>query len=227
MADVIPFKAIRPKKEYAEKTASLPYDVFSRKEAKEAVPGRPLSFLNIDRPETQFPDGYDMYADEVYKKGREMLWEQIAEGIYEEDEKPCYYIYELTAGGRTQTGIAALSSVDDYINGIVKKHENTRPEKEQDRIRHIDVLDAQTGPIFLAYRDNAVLSEIISAYKEKEPEYDFVYETGIRNRVFVIDDDKDIAAVKDAFAGIERTYIADGHHRAASAVKVALKRRAE
>ena len=136
------------------------------------------------------------------------------------DQKSCYYIYELTMNGRVQTGITACASIDDYLNGVIKKHENTRAEKEADRIHHVDVCNAQTGPIFLAYRSDPVINGIVAQVKEGEPEYDFISEDGIRHRVFVIDDDEKIAAVSQAFENMADIYIADGHHRAASAVKV-------
>ena len=225
MAVIKPFCAVRPKKGLEDKIAALPYDVYSRSEAKEAVKGNELSFLNIDRPETQFSDDFDMYSDEAYNKASEMLQKMILDGNYVREDKPCYYIYELTMNGRAQTGIVACSSVDDYINGNIKKHENTRADKELDRIRHVDTLSAQTGPIFLAYKSNETLNNIVNKTKNKDALYDFVSEDGISHRVFVIDDDSDIECIKDAFDKINSIYIADGHHRCASAVKVSLKRR--
>ena len=147
MAEVRPFCAVRPAGELAAQVAALPYDVYNRKEASLAVRENPLSFLNIDRAETQFPDEVDAYEECVYEKARELFEARMADGTFLQDDVPCYYIYRLTMDGRSQTGIVALSSVDDYLNGVVKKHENTREEKELDRIRHVDVLNAQTGPI--------------------------------------------------------------------------------
>lgn len=227
MAAVKPFICIRPAKENAAKVASLPYDVYNRKEACAAVAGNPVSFLNIDRAETQFSDDVDTYADCVYEKARELLDTQIAEGVYVTDAGEHYYLYELTMDGRSQTGIVACSSIDDYVNGVVKKHENTREDKELDRIRHVDTVNAQTGPIFLAYRQNETLKAIVAEEKVKPVLYDFVSDDGIRHRVWKIDDPAQTAAIEAAFAAIPATYIADGHHRAASAVKVGLKRRAE
>ena len=227
MAVVKPFICIRPAKENAAKVASLPYDVYNRKEACAAVAGNPVSFLNIDRAETQFSDDVDTYADCVYEKARELLDTQIAEGVYVTDAGDHYYLYELTMDGRSQTGIVACSSIDDYVNGVVKKHENTREDKELDRIRHVDTVNAQTGPIFLAYRQNETLKAIVAEEKAKPVLYDFVSDDGIRHRVWKIDDPAQTAAIEAAFATIPATYIADGHHRAASAVKVGLKRRAE
>ena len=225
MAVVKPFICIRPAKEHAAEVAALPYDVYNRKEACAAVKGNPLSFLNIDRAETQFSDDVDTYADCVYEKARELLDSQIADGIYVTDAGDHYYLYELTMDGRNQTGIVACCSIDDYVNGVIKKHENTREEKELDRIRHVDTVNAQTGPIFLAYRQNIALKEIVAEEKTKPALYDFVSDDGIRHRVWRIDGADRTDAIEAAFAAIPSTYIADGHHRAASAVKVGLKRR--
>lgn len=225
MAVVKPFICIRPAKEHAAEVAALPYDVYNRKEACAAVKGNPLSFLNIDRAETQFSDDVDTYADCVYEKARELLDSQIADGIYVTDAGNHYYLYELTMDGRSQTGIVACCSIDDYVNGVIKKHENTREEKELDRIRHVDTVNAQTGPIFLAYRQNIALKEIVAEEKTKPALYDFVSDDGIRHRVWRIDGADRTDAIEAAFAAIPSTYIADGHHRAASAVKVGLKRR--
>lgn len=225
MADIRPFPCIRPCREKADRIAALPYDVYSRAEAKQVSAGNPDSFLNIDRPETQFAQDIDMYEDKVYRKAHDLLWERVADGSFIKEEKHCYYIYELTMDGRTQTGIAACASIDDYLNQVIKKHENTRAEKEADRIRHVDVCNAQTGPIFLAYRSDETISRITEEVKKGEPLYDFVSEDGIRHRVFVVDRKEQIESIRQAFAKISAIYIADGHHRAASAVKVGIKRR--
>ncbi|MBQ2040957.1 MAG: DUF1015 domain-containing protein [Lachnospiraceae bacterium] len=225
MADIRPFRAVRPAPEHAADVAALPYDVYSREEAADKVKGHPLSFLNIDRPETMFDPDEDMYADKVYAAAAGRYEQQKAEGIYRQDAMPCFYIYEETMDGRRQTGIAALSSVDDYLHNVCKKHENTVEEKERDRIRHVDTLSAQTGPIFLSYHGTPKISGIVSSWKEKRPEYDFVSDDGIGHRVWVIDDRDTVDELRAAFGELDATYIADGHHRAASAVKVALKRR--
>lgn len=227
MAIVKPFKAIRPNKEVVSEVASLPYDVYSRQEAREKVKGHPLSFLNIDRPETQFPEDFDMYSDEAYNKAASLLNKEISDGIFLKEDTACYYIYELTMDGRSQTGIAALSSIDDYLNNVCKKHENTVEEKEQDRIRHVDTCSCQTGPIFLAYRERKEITDIVNAEKQKEALYDFVSEDNIRHRVWRIDDAETVSALLKEFEAVPATYIADGHHRAVSAVKVGLKRRKE
>lgn len=166
-----------------------------------------------------------MYSEQVYQKAHDLLWERVADGSFIRDEKRCYYVYELTMDGRTQTGITACASIDDYENQVIKKHENTRADKEADRIRHVDSCNAQTGPIFLAYRSNETVERIVTEAKKQEPLYDFVSEDGIRHRVFAIREDDRIQAVQDAFAAIGEIYIADGHHRAASAVKAGLRRR--
>ena len=224
MAIVKSFKCVRPREDMAEQVASLPYDVYDRKEAKAVVSGKPYAFLNIDRPETAFDDDFDMYSKEAYKHARDLYNEFKDKGIYEEDTCDSYYLYELTMNGRSQTGIVGLASVDDYLNNIIKKHENTREEKEIDRINHVNTLGAQTGPIFLAYKANDVLQKIISQNTKNVPLYDFVSEDGVRHRVWKVEKEynKQIAG---CFENISALYIADGHHRAASAVKVALKRR--
>ena len=227
MANIRPFRAIRPTEDKAAVIAALPYDVYNRQEAKAVVADNPDSFLNIDRAETQFDDSVDTYAECVYQKAHDLLWEKIDRGDFIREDAPCYYIYELTMDGRVQTGIAACASIDDYENQVIKKHENTRADKEADRIHHVDSCNAQTGPIFLAYRANAVIREIVAKTKQTEAVYDFTSEDGIRHRVWVIADTADIEAIRSAFEGIGEIYIADGHHRAASAVKVGLKRRAE
>ena len=225
MADIKPFQCIRPAVEVADKVAALPYDVYSRKEACEEVEGKPLSFLNIDRAETQFDASVDTYADCVYDKARELLDKAIADGVFVTDTDKAYYIYELTMDGRSQTGIVACASIDDYLNNRIKKHEKTRADKELDRINHVDRTSAQTGPIFLAYRANEVINSVVSKAKENAALYDFTSDDGISHKVWKIADITDVTAINDAFESINSIYIADGHHRAASAVKVGLKRR--
>lgn len=227
MADIRPFIGIRPEKGKAAHVAALPYDVYNRKEATEVAEKNPESFLKIDRAETQFPLSVDMYDDRVYKRAHDTLWELVDGGTFIREDKKCYYVYELTMAGRVQTGIVAVSAIDDYLGNVIKKHENTRAEKEEDRIRHVDVCNAQTGPIFLAYRSNAAINAAVVRAKEQGAEYDFLSDDGIRHRVFVIRDEDSIAQIREAFTAIDQIYIADGHHRAASAVKVGQKRRAE
>lgn len=227
MAIIRPFQCVRPNESVAARVAALPYDVYNREEACEEVKREPLSFLRIDRPETQFDSSVDMYAPEVYQKARQMLDEAMADGTYIEDSDRTYYIYELTMDGRSQTGIVACASIDDYSNNVIKKHENTRAEKEVDRITHVDTCSAQTGPIFLAYRADGVINAEVAKAKENDPLYDFTSPDGIRHAVWKIASEDSVEAIERAFAGIDSIYIADGHHRAASAYKVGLKRRAE
>lgn len=227
MSTIKPFKAVRPANDKTDQIAALPYDVYNREEAKAAVQGKPLSFLNIDRPETMFDDNHDMYAAEVYRMAHDRLWEMFRSGDFVQDEKNCYYLYELTMNGRTQTGIVACASIDDYLNNTVKKHENTREDKEQDRISHIDYCNMQTGPIFLAYRHNDAITGVINIVKTTDNIFDFTSEDGIRHRGWMVSDETLVSEIQNAFAGIDNIYIADGHHRAASAVKVGVKRRNE
>ena len=228
MATVKPFKCVRPNPDVADKVAALPYDVYSRAEAKEKVKGDNLTFLRIDRAETQFDDSVGTYDDCVYAKARQMLDEDIANGVYIRDDEECYYIYELIMGGRHQTGIVACASINDYMSGVIKKHENTREDKLQDRIRHVDTCSAQTGPIFLAYRSNKVISEAVNSTKSgTKPIYSFTSDDGITHNVWKLDDPAKVEAVRTQFDNTGSIYIADGHHRCASAVKVGLKRRQE
>ncbi len=224
----MPFAALRPAEDLVSRVAALPYDVYNRAEAKAEVEREPLSFLAIDRPETQFPPDFDMYSDEAYAKAKELLDAAVKNGTYVEEDAPAFYIYELIMDGRSQTGLVTCASIDDYVSGVIKKHENTREEKEQDRIRHIDTCDAQTGPIFLAYREDPDISVIIHCIQQdEEPIYDFTAPDGVTHRVWIVDDEADIKALMQGFRDMPNLYIADGHHRAASAVKVGLKRRAE
>ncbi|MCR5657598.1 MAG: DUF1015 family protein [Butyrivibrio sp.] len=226
MADVRAFAAYRPRKDVASRVAALPYDVYNSSEARLEVEREPMSFLAIDRPETQFEEGHDMYAKEVYQKAHDMLWDKINEGVFVHEEKPCYYLYEQTMDGRVQTGIVACSSVKDYENNVIKKHENTLAKKEADRINHVDTCDAQTGPIFLCFREDDSIRKVMERVrKEDAPVYDFVTTQGVKSRVFIIDRDDEIKTLADAFSKMDSIYIADGHHRCASAVKVAQKRR--
>ena len=227
MPKITPFQSVRPNPSLADRIAALPYDVYNREEACIEVKKEPLSFLKIDRAETQFDNSVDTYDDRVYEKARETLDEMIADGSFLMEEKPCFYVYELTMNGRSQTGIVACSSIDDYVNGTIRKHENTREEKEIDRINHVDRTNAQTGPIFLVYRSVEEINRIIRKEKEKTPVYDFTSPDGITHRAWVISDSNVIEKMEQAFAAVPTTYIADGHHRCASAVKVGLKRRKE
>lgn len=225
MAVIKPFKGIRPSVDMCSKIAALPYDVYNRKEAKAIVESNPDSFLAIDRAETSFPDDVDTYDSRVYDKAKEMLWDRIAKGDFVSDSEEVYYIYELTMDGRSQTGIVACASIDDYLNNVIKKHENTRADKEIDRIRHVETCEAQTGPIFLAYRSNDSINDIVNNKKNSKALYDFVSEDLIRHRVWIIDEKSDIEIIMNAFSNMNSIYIADGHHRCASACKVGIKKR--
>ncbi len=227
MAEIRAFHGIRPAAGKEADIAALPYDVYNREEARKAVEGKPLTFLRIDRAETQLPEETDIYAPEVYQKAKELLWGMVENGDFVQDDKPCYYLYELTMNGRSQTGIVACASIDDYLNGMIKKHENTRREKEEDRVRHVDICDAQTGPIFLAYRNQESLKKIVADVKSGTVLFDFTSEDGIRHRGWKIADTEKISAIYEAFHQMNALYIADGHHRAASAVRVGVKRREE
>lgn len=227
MAIIKPFCAYRPAPGLEAEIAALPYDVYNREEACEVVKANPGSFLAIDRAETSFSSDVDTYDACVYAKAKELLWDWIAKGRFVKENKPCYYLYEQVMDGRSQKGIVACASIDDYMNNVIKKHENTRADKELDRINHVDICNAQTGPIFLAYRTDSAIQNVVLENTKKTPVYDFVSEDGITHRVWVIDCDSDISVIEDAFAKISEIYIADGHHRCASAVKVGLKRREE
>ncbi len=228
MSTIRAFKAIRPTKELADKVAALPYDVMNSSEAREMVKGNPYSFLHIDKAEIDLDENIDLYDKRVYEKARDNLEAMIAKKVMIQDKMPCMYIYRLTMNGRSQTGLVACASIDEYINGTIKKHELTREDKEQDRINHVDYCNANTGPIFLAYRNNEKVNEIIEEWiKNHKAEYFFEAEDKIIHEVWVIDNNATIKNLEKVFEEISNLYIADGHHRNASAVKVGLKRRAE
>lgn len=223
----LPFPCIRPVPEHAAEVAALPYDVFDRGEAAEYVEDRPLSFLNIDRPETQFPADQDMYAPEVYARGAELLHERLEDGTFIEDRNLAYYIYRLAWEGHVQTGIVCVCAVDEFESGVIKRHELTREDKERDRIEHIEALGCQTGPIFLTYRDQPVLDMIVGAATTSTPLYDFADESGVRQTAWEVVRHDAVDALRAMLGTIPCAYIADGHHRAASAVKVARRMREE
>lgn len=227
MAIVRPFKALRPRKDLVERVASLPYDVMDRKEAKAMAKGNPYSFLHIVRSEIDYPSSLDAYDPKVYRKARKNLRVFEDDGILVQDDKSMIYIYRQIMDGREQTGFVAATAVDDYENNVIKKHELTLLRKERDRINHFDACDANTAPIFLTYRDEDRLNEILTEWTKKTPVSDFTTEDGVGHIVWVIDDEELIKEITEKFAGINSLYIADGHHRAASAMKVAQKRREE
>lgn len=228
MAIVRPFRAIRPAQKYADKVISLPYDVMNREEAEEMAKGNPYSFLHICRSEIDMPHQKDPYDKSVYEKAKSNIEDFLKKGVFMQDEEPCLYIYRQIMDGRVQTGIAATVSVDEYQNNTIKKHEFTRVEKEQDRIHHFDVCNANTEPVFLTYRDDKRLRLLIEGWiGQHKPTYDFETEDGIKHTLWVMDDPQRVAHVTELFAEIPSLYIADGHHRSASACKVGLKRREE
>lgn len=227
MAVVKPFAAIMPKLGMEERIAALPYDVYNREEAVEVVRNNPDSFLRIDRAETNFGPETDTYADCVYDKAKELINTWIEEGKLVKQDKPMFYIYQEIMNGRPQTGIVGCASVADYENNIIKKHENTLAAKEADRIRHIDTTNMQTGPIFLAFRSNKEIDEFLARKTSEKPYYDFVSEDGITHKVWLVDDYSEIESVEGFFAAMNAIYIADGHHRCASACKVSAKRHIE
>lgn len=227
MAVFKPFKAYRPAVENQSLIPALPYDVMSSEEAREMVRGNPLSFLHIDRAEIDFPLGTSPYEEKVYRKAKENLLSLEKTGALVQDEKPCFYIYRQVMNGRVQTGIAGCASIDDYLSDIIKKHEKTLLKKEIDRINHVNTTDANTGPIFLTYRKNDEINRIVNEYTDShKPVYDFEAD-GVSQTVWVVDDEHISAQLSNHFAGVSSFYIADGHHRCASAVKVGEMRRSE
>lgn len=220
------FRAVRPLEEYASKVAALPYDVMSSEEARKMVEGNPYSFLHVDKAEVDLPEGINIYEEQVYLKAADNLKKLSENKICAQDEKESLYIYRQIMNGRSQTGLVGCVSIDDYLNNNIKKHELTRADKEQDRIRHVDYCSANTGPIFLTYREKAEISELVNEWKNShKPVYDFVAEDGVAHTVWVVNCEKTLEKLTAAFKNVESLYIADGHHRAASAVKVGLMRR--
>ncbi len=227
MSDIRPFRGLRPKPELAPKVASLPYDVMNTKEAREMASGNPYSFLHVIRAEIDFDHDIDPHSDEVYRKGAENLRRMLGEGVLFQDDRPCFYIYQLVMGDHTQRGIVAGASVEEYERGLIKKHELTKPDKEDDRTRHINTLNAQTGPVMLAYRSKEEIDEFVNAVcDERTPEYDFVGPGGVRHTLWPLCDEESVAKLCDLFAGVDALYITDGHHRSAAAARVARERRA-
>ncbi len=223
-----PFKAVRPMPAYAEKVAALPYDVMNSEEAREKVVDNPYSFLHIDKAEIDLPVGTDLYSDEVYETAAKNLKSLETDEICKQDNLPCFYIYSQTMNGREQTGIVGCASIDDYVNGIIKKHELTRADKEADRIRHVDECNANTGPIFLTYKGGEEISKAVEDWKATHlPVYDFTSEGEIGNKIWIINEASLNEEIEELFKDVPALYIADGHHRCASAAKVGLKRREE
>lgn len=228
MAVVKPFRAVRPAAELVERVAALPYDVMSSDEAREMVKDNPYSFLHVDKAEIDLDPTIDLYDSRVYERAQENLNKMIEQGVFLKESRDCLYIYRQKMGERYQTGVVGCTSIDDYMNNLIKKHELTRADKEQDRIKHVDYCDANTGPIFLTYRAQNEIDTIVEAWMgNQHPVYDFVSEDDIGHTIWVIDDVKVIGRLAQLFAGVECFYIADGHHRSASAVRVGQMRRTE
>lgn len=228
MVDVQPFRAIRPNEQLAFQVACLPYDVIDTNEARVESQDNPYSYYHIDRSEIAFDDDFNPYDPKVYELANQTLQQFLQKGWLKKEDKSCFYLYELTMDGRKQTGIAASTSIDDYVNDQIKKHEFTRPAKEQDRINHIKACDANTSPIFLSYRQPQAMQHLVEEWKANHaPVYDFTKYHGVTHRLWVVDDEATVAQMVALFAQVPALYIADGHHRAASAVKVGLEKRAQ
>ncbi|HPV14305.1 MAG TPA: DUF1015 family protein [Candidatus Cloacimonadota bacterium] len=226
MAVFKPFKALRPLPEYASAIASPPYDVLDSDEARAIVAKQPLSFLHVEKAEIDLPLGTDLYDEKVYAKARENLDSYVTRGLMAQDEKPMFYIYRQTMDGRPQVGLVGLASVDEYMEGKIKKHEFTRADKEADRIRHVDTCNAHPSPVFFTYPHKDEIDNVVNkVMASKAPEYDFVADDGIGHTLWLMDDPADIAAIEAGFAKLPCLYVADGHHRTASAAKVGLVRR--
>ncbi len=221
---VQPFRGLRPVTSHAADVVAPPYDVLNTEEARERSSGKPLSFLHISKPEIDLPAGTDPYAAEVYAKGAENLNRLIDDGILMREDKPCYYVYRLVMGDHQQTGLVVTASVVDYDSNRIRKHEFTRPDKEDDRVRQIDALNAQTGPVFLTYRHHPEVEKIINKTTQNAPLYDLTADDGVQHTIWIIDNDQDIESLTSTFDAMESLYIADGHHRSASASRIAAAR---
>ncbi len=224
MATIKPFAALRPKLGLASRICELPYDVMSSDEARVIAAGNPLSFLHVSKSEIDLPPGTDIYAPEVYAKGRENFQKLIRDGALRQDPQPCFYLYRQIMGGHSQTGLVATASCEEYLNGVIKKHELTQPDKEDDRSRHIETLNSQTGPAFLTYRASSALDELVAMKIAGNPDVDFTARDGVRHTSWTINDAAEIRLIEAQFAKISRLYIGDGHHRSAAAARVFQKR---
>jgi len=220
MATVKPFAALRPEPKLAARICELPYDVMSSDEAREIAAGNPLSFLHVSKPEIDLPPATDVYAPEVYAKGRENFQKLIRDGALKQDSQPCFYLYRQIMGKHSQVGLVAVASCEEYLRGVIKKHELTRPDKEDDRVRHIEALNSQTGPVFLTYRANTELDKFVAKKISKKPDVDFTAKDGVRHTAWVIADEDGIKFIETQFSTIPFLYIADGHHRSAAAARV-------
>lgn len=220
MVTIRPFAALRPKPELAARICELPYDVMSSDEARRLAAGNSLSFLHVSKPEIDLPPATDPYAPEVYRKGKANFERLRREGALRQDARPAFYLYRQVMGGHSQTGLVAAASCDDYLKGIIKKHELTRPDKEDDRVRHIEALDSQTGPVFLVFHGCGELKELFRARTALKPDIDFTAKDGVRHTAWVLEAASDIELVQREFARMPSLYIADGHHRSAAAARV-------
>lgn len=220
-----PFPGLRPAPGRADEVVAPPYDVLNTEEARVRAEGRPWSFLHISKPEIDLPEGTDPYADAVYAKGRENFRKMMEAGVLRQDETPCYYLYRLVMGDHVQTGLVAAALVADYDAGRIRKHEFTRPDKEDDRVRQIDTLGAQTGPVFLTYRHHNTIDALVERLTQGEPDADVTADDDVRHTLWVVDDPEAIETISRTFDGMERLYVADGHHRSAAASRVAARRR--
>lgn len=220
MATLKPFPALRPKPELAARICELPYDVMSSEEARAMAAGNPLSFLHVSKPEIDLPPGTDLYSAPVYAKGKENFDKLIADGALFQDSQACFYLYRQVMGGHAQVGLVAAASCQEYLDGIIKKHEFTRPDKEDDRVRHIETLNSQTGPVFLTYKAVAAMDEFVAKKTMTTPDVDFTGKDGVRHTSWSVRDAAEIAFIAELFAKIPFLYIADGHHRSAAAGRV-------
>lgn len=220
MANIKPFAALRPAPDLADKICELPYDVMSSQEARHMASGNPLSFLHVSKPEIDLPPDTDLYSPIVYAKGKENFERLIAQKALRQDPGPCFYLYRQIMGSHSQVGLVAAASCEDYLQGVIKKHEFTRPDKEDDRVRHIETLNSQTGPVFLVYRSQPALEEWTTRRVAEKPNIDFTAKDGVRHSAWVIAEPADIQKVQAEFARLPSLYIADGHHRCAAAARV-------
>jgi uncharacterized protein (DUF1015 family) len=225
MATLKPFAALRPKPELAARICELPYDVMSSDEARDIAADNPLSFLHVSKPEIDLPPGTNPYAPEVYAKGAENFQKLIRDGALKQDAQPCFYLYRQIMGQHSQVGLVATASCEEYLGGVIKKHELTRPDKEDDRVRHIEALNSQTGPVFLTYRASAELDKFVVQKISQEPEIDFTAKDGVQHTAWAIADGNGIKFIETQFSKISFLYIADGHHRSAAAARVFQSRR--
>ena len=225
MATIKPFAALRPDPELASSICELPYDVMSSAEARELAAGNPLSFLHVSKPEIDLPPMTDLYDPSVYAKGKENFERLIAEGALRQDAKPCFYLYRQTMGQHSQVGLVAAAGCEEYLRGVIKKHELTRPDKEDDRVRHIEALNSQTGPVFLTYQANKRIDELAARKMSEPPQIDFTVADGVRHTSWMVEDQQSIGFLESEFAQIPFLYIADGHHRSAAAARVCQSRK--